>query len=132
MAALTGPRDTSERRGDFVSLPVAAATTIWQGSLVARDGSGYAVPGAATAGLLGIGRAAITVKNSGAAGDERCEIARGIFRFANSTGTGALGAADIGATCYMADDQTVSKTGTAVAGKVFDVDAQGVWVDMRF
>ena len=41
--------------------------------------------------------------------------------------------ADIGADCYIVDDQTVAKTsGTntrSVAGKVFDVDADGVWVD---
>ena len=43
--------------------------------------------------------------------------------------------ADIGADCYVVDDQTVAKTNgggqRSVAGKIFDVDAQGVWVDLR-
>lgn len=131
MAALTEERDTKRRTGDLLSLPVAAGTTIFAGSLVARDGDGNATPGAATGGLLGVGRAGDTVDNSaGAAGAERIEIHRGIFAWANSTGA-ALTRADIGSTCYIEDDQTVAKTGTAVAGTVFDVDAQGVWVDMR-
>jgi len=45
-----------------------------------------------------------------------------------------IAAAEIGTYCYIVDDQTVAKTdGTATrssAGKVFDVDAQGVWVEI--
>ena len=47
----------------------------------------------------------------------------------------AITLADVGSDCYIVDDQTVAKTnGTntrSVAGKVFDVDADGVWVDFR-
>jgi hypothetical protein len=44
--------------------------------------------------------------------------------------------ANIGGTCYIEDDQTVSKTNAggntqSVAGNIHDVDALGVWVDMR-
>ena len=53
--------------------------------------------------------------------------------FANSASADLISLADIGADCYIVDDQTVAKTsGTntrSVAGKVFDVDADGVWVD---
>ena len=56
------------------------------------------------------------------------------FKFANLAAD-LVTQADIGKTCYIADDQTVAKTnGTntrSVAGKVFDVDADGVWVDFR-
>ena len=42
---------------------------------------------------------------------------------------------DIGKDCFIVDDQTVAKTNGANtrsrAGKVFDVDADGVWVDFR-
>lgn len=131
MAALTKERDTKRRTGDLLSLPMAAAKKIYAGSLVARDGDGNATPGAATAGLSGVGRAAETVDNStGTAGAKKIEIHKGIFAFANSSGA-ALSRADIGADCFMEDDQTVAKTGTAPCGRVFDVDENGVWVDLR-
>ena len=42
--------------------------------------------------------------------------------------------ADVGADCYIVDDQTVAKTnGTntrSVAGKIIAVDADGVWVKL--
>ena len=31
----------------------------------------------------------------------------------------------------MVDDETVGKTGTVVAGTVFQVDDDGVWVDLK-
>ena len=69
------------------------------------------------------------------AGVVNVEIEKGIYRFANSTATDAITTADIGNDCYMVDDQTVAKTNgsstRSVAGKVFDVDSQGVWVDLR-
>jgi len=136
MAALTADRDTVERGGSNLSLPVAAAKKIYAGSLVARDASGNATPGAVATTLRGVGRAAETVDNSGgAAGDLAVPIDRGIFRFGNSASGDLIARADIGNDCYIVDDQTVAKTnGTStrsVAGKVFDVDALGVWVDFR-
>jgi hypothetical protein len=63
------------------------------------------------------------------------DIEKGIFHFANSADTDEITTADIGSNCYIVDDQTVAKTdgtGTrSIAGEVFDVDAQGVWVDFR-
>ena len=51
---------------------------------------------------------------------------------ANSAAADQITAADIGNDCYGVDDQTVAKTNGAntrsVAGKIYDVDAQGVWV----
>jgi hypothetical protein len=53
----------------------------------------------------------------------------------NSSDADAISTANIGADCYIVDDQTVALTnGTntrSVAGKIFDVDSAGVWVDMR-
>ena len=55
--------------------------------------------------------------------------------FGNSTSTDAITLADVGSDCYIVDDQTVAKTngsGTrSRAGRVFDVDSEGVWVDFR-
>lgn len=136
MPALTAERNTIERNGSSLNLPAAAAKKIYAGSLVARDGSGNATPGAAATTLKGVGRAEESVDNSaGAAGDLTVKINKGIFRFGNSTSADLIATADIGNDCYIVDDQTVAKTSgsstRSVAGKVFDVDAQGVWVDFR-
>lgn len=136
MTVLTAERNTVERTGDRLSLAMAAAVIIYAGSMVARDGSGNATPGATATTLFGVGRAAGSIDNSaGAAGDAVVEVEKGIFQFANSAAADEITAADIGSDCYMVDDQTVAKTnGTStrsVAGKVFDVDAKGVWVDFR-
>ena len=44
----------------------------------------------------------------------------------------AIVRADVGADCYIVDDQTVAKTNgsntRSVAGKIIAVDADGVWV----
>lgn len=136
MAALTAERNTIERSGRNLNLPAAAAVIIFAGALAARDGSGNATPGAVATTLRGVGRAKETVDNSGgSAGDLSVEIEKGVFRFGNSASTDLIAKADIGNDCYIVDDQTVAKTsGTStrsVAGKIFDVDSLGVWVDFR-
>lgn len=133
MTALTADRYTDERDGRDLGLPAAAAKKFYAGALVMRDASGNATPGAAATGCLGAGRCEEAVDNSaGSAGDKTVRIRAGTFRWANSTAGDAIARADIGADCYIVDDQTVAKTnGTntrSVAGKVFDVDALGVWV----
>jgi hypothetical protein len=117
----------------MVSLPVAASVKIYAGALVALDSNGNAKPGETATGLLGIGRAEAQADNSsGSAGDINVEVRKGVFRFENSAGGDEITLADIGADCYIVDDSTVAKTdGTStrsVAGKVFDVDSDGVWV----
>lgn len=133
MTALTADRDTVERGDREVSLAVAAATTIYAGSLVCIDAAGNAVPGSTATTLTAIGRAEEQVDNAaGAAGDAVIRVRRGVFRFANSAAADALTAAEVGDTCYVVDDQTVAKTdgtGTrSAAGTVRGVDALGVWV----
>ncbi|MDD5028897.1 MAG: hypothetical protein PHH58_05240, partial [Rhodoferax sp.] len=96
--------------------------------------SGYAVPGATATTLKAAGVAEQRADNSaGADGDIRVRVRKGPHVFANSASTDAIALTDIGADCYIVDDQTVAKTsGTntrSVAGKVFDVDAGGVWVN---
>lgn len=133
MVALSGPRMTDARPGDRRSPPVKANTKIWQGSQVAIDATGFAVPAAAVAAHKVIGRAEDTVDNTdGANGDKRVDVGRGVFRWDNSASTDEITRADIGASAYVVDDQTVAKTSSSntrpVAGTIFDVDAQGVWV----
>ncbi len=135
MGALTKPRDTVEiaNGGKTLSLPVKGATTIYQGSLVALDAGGYAVPGKKAEGLTAAGRAEETVENKGADGDLVIRVTRGVFVFAN-TGTAAnkVTAAHVLKPCYIQDDQTVTTlaTGASVAGLVIRVDDTGVAVEI--
>ncbi|MEY9717863.1 hypothetical protein ABIA22_000353 [Sinorhizobium fredii] len=133
MTALSADRNTPERGGDRRRFPVAAATVIYAGAMVALNAAGNAVPVTTALNLKGVGRAERRADNAGgAAGDVSADVSAGIFRFANSAAADAITQADIGSDCYGVDDQTVAKTnggGTRSAvGKVFDVDAQGVWV----
>lgn len=133
MTALTQDRNTLRRNGEQMEPPVAAATRIYGGSMVAINASGYAVPGATSTTLKAAGVAERRADNAaGAAGDLRVRLSKGVFRFGNSASNDAIALTDIGSTCYIVDDQTVAKTnGTntrSAAGTVFDVDADGVWV----
>lgn len=130
---MTKDRNTVRREGEELSLPVAAAKKIFAGSLVAKDASGNATPGAVATTLLGMGRAEEYVDNSaGGAGDLTVKIRKGVFAYANSAAGDAITRAEIGKDCYIVDDQTVAKTdgGTtrSIAGRIEDVDTSGVWV----
>jgi FKBP-type peptidyl-prolyl cis-trans isomerase 2 len=131
MSAATAAIDTPERSGSVFNYPLAAATVIYQGTLVALDASGNAVPASDAAALRVVGRAEETVDNSdGDAGDLTINAKRGVFKFANS-GTAAVDANDKGKVCFVEDDQTVAETSThkCKAGRVLDVEDDGVWVD---
>lgn len=135
MTALAKDRNTPRRDGIQFHDPVAASTTIYAGSLVCLNASGYAVPGSTATTLKARGVAQEQVDNSaGAAGAQEIETRRGVFPFANSSSTDQITRADIGSTAYIVDDQTVAKTnGTStrsVAGIVRDVDDAGVWVEI--
>jgi hypothetical protein len=102
---------------------------------VALTAAGYAQGGATATTLKAAGVANETADNTaGASGDIKVTVRRdGWFRFANSASGDLITIADIGNSCYIVDNQTVAKTdgGTtrSVAGKIRDVDAQGVWIE---
>lgn len=134
MTALTQDRNTPVRSGDTRVFPVKGSTTIFTGALVAVDANDLAVPMSAATGLKGVGRAEERVDNSGGSnGDKTVTVRTGIFRFNNSASADAISQADIGDVCYGVDDNTVAKTdgssSRSPAGAIFDVDAQGVWVE---
>ena len=133
MPALTQDRNTLRRDGAQMAPPVAANTRIFGGSMVAINTAGLAVPGATSTTLKCVGVAECQANNlGGAAGDVRVPTRKGVHAFGNSAAGDAIALSDVGATCFMVDDQTVAKTnGTntrSAAGTVFDVDAEGVWV----
>ena len=136
MSALTAERNTPGRDGDLISLPVAAAKTLYAGGFGAVDANGRLTPGATATTLKGLGRVEATADNSaGADGAIFGTVRLGVFRWANSASADLIAAADVGKVCYLVDDQTVAKTtggGTrSPAGIIVDVDSLGVWVDSR-
>ena len=130
MPALTEPRNTRELHVGAVHYSyervVAADATVFAGALAAQDASGNAVPASDAAGLVVLGRAEATVSEG-----DVLVIRRGAFLFDNGTSTEALTVADIGADCFVVDDQTVGKAGgtnKVKVGKVLDVTDDGVAV----
>ncbi len=132
MAALTGPRDTKQRSGAAFSRGVAAAAAIQAGAMVALNAAGFLVPFSVSTTLKADGVAQQTVTGTAVNGEVLCEVERGVYRFDNSAAGDLITRADIGTDCYGVDDQTVAKTSggatRSIAGRIEDVDAQGVWV----
>lgn len=124
MSALTKNRNTLRREGTIFVF--TAAATIFQGGMVAVDSSGHALPASASTGPV-IGMAL----NPAQAG-EQVDVVRGCYAFGNAVGADAVKLADVGQTCFVADDQTVKKTAGSpaapIAGKVLYVNDDGVWV----
>jgi hypothetical protein len=133
MTALSAARNTPRLEAGNRQYGLAASTSIWQGSLVCLNSSGYAVKGATATSLSAAGRAEETVDNgAGAAGDRKIDVKPGTYRWANSASADQITIADRGKTAYVVDDQTVAKTDgsstRSAAGTIIDVDALGVWV----
>ena len=111
MSAATQAVDTRELLGDILEIGVAASTTIYAGTLVAVNASGYAVPASASSALTILGRAESTVTNTaaagfGSAGALRVRIREGVFLL---TCSGA-GISSVGKMAYVVDDNTVALT----------------------
>lgn len=132
MTAATEGRNTKRRNADQVSHLVNTAAVIYAGTLVTLlAASGKAVPaGTASAGVA-VGVAEDTVTGDGV---KAVGVLRGCFQFGNSASTDLIAKADVGNTCFIVDDQTVAKTDNSAArkaaGKIIDVDANGVWVEV--
>lgn len=131
MTALAADRNTPEAIGTDRQGLLGASMAVFAGALLMRNASGHLVKGATATGCYGVGRAEERGVST-TAGVTPCRYKPGIFRFANSAAADLITEADIGAACYIVDDQTVAKTsGTntrSPAGAVESVDAQGVWV----
>jgi len=137
MAATAQDRNTRQRAGLSRNLPLAAATKIPAGVIACIAATGLLTNGATSTTLKAVGVPKATLDNSaGAASALSGEVFLGVWGpFGNSASTDQITLAEVGSDCYIVDNQTVAKTdGSAsrsVAGKVFDVTAEGVWVDFR-
>lgn len=136
MTALATDRSTTRADGAVNTYPVAAATLIYAGSIVCiSTATNLATKGITATTLKAVGRALDRADNSaGAASAINVDCESGIFRFANSSAGDLIVLGDVGSDCFIVDDQTVAKTnGSSMrsrAGKVINVDAQGVFVQI--
>lgn len=134
MSAATANIDTPKINGNWLpagagaKLTIAAAAVLYAGTMLAQASDGKVTPGADTLGLRILGRVPIKVDNT--ADGLLTEVEYGVFRYAND-GTNPVSRANIGQVCYASDDKTVASTSTnlVAAGLVYDVDADGVWVE---
>ena len=140
MPALTGARNTQTMAGhssiDVWAIKVLTNVVIHPGAMVCLNG-GYAAPFTTATGLRSAGRAEEACDNTGgASGAKTVQVRRGVFKFANSSGGDLIGDANVGSDCYAVDDQTVALTSAtstrSVAGKIMQVDSDGVWVQLGF
>src|SRR4051812_14656611 len=95
----------------LLSIPVKAATRVYQGALVVVD-AGYAAPGRTATGLVAAGVAleAGADNTTGAAGAINLKVRRGVFKFNNSAAGDLIVQADLLKNAYIVDDNTVAKT----------------------
>lgn len=134
MTALSDNRYTKFRDGLITAHPVKADTKIFKGSLVCADATGYAVPGADTAGLIFLGVALEQADNSGGLdGAKTIRVqTQGVFSFAK---TGSIAQAQSGSALYVFDDQTVALVGTTaqdvLCGRLEAIDGGDVWVRLK-
>jgi len=139
MAPLTADRDTHQIAGVEFVYPVSAGVKCYAGGIAVLN-DGTCEPGTAATGLVCVGRFEEYKDNSdGQDGDLTVKVRRGCFRFDNSSNADAITLADVGNDAFIVDDTTVAKTdghvgvGAAArsrAGRIENVDAQGVWVNL--
>jgi hypothetical protein len=135
MTALSADRLTLTKDGKIRSVPVAAGKYIYAGALVVASATGFAEPGLTATTVTALGRADAAVDNTlGADGAVNVTVRRGVFAFVSAGGGDTITAANRGATVYVVDDQTVALTNggntRSAAGRVYDVDSDGVWVEI--
>jgi hypothetical protein len=117
MAASTRDRDTKRRSGREIYWPIAAATKIYGGIMVALNAAGYLVAASDTAALRVAGVSDELKDNTGGANGalslqlRRQGAENHLFLFANSTAN-AIVQADLGKVVYVEDDHTVARTTT--------------------
>ena len=139
MTALAAPRNTFQMDAGPVPallgpIGVAANAVIYQGAIICVNSSGYLVNGSTATGLVALGmcncypEASVQSLNNTGGGNGAIVGAGtpGTFAWNNSSGGDAIANTNIGADCWIVDDQTVALTdgnGTrSFAGRVMFVD----------
>ncbi|QBK70678.1 hypothetical protein [Acinetobacter johnsonii] len=140
MAATTVPIITEWRDGELIPIPMKANVMVFQGTFALVDNTGHAIASttavAGTQKCLGVWDSSHD-NTSGADGDHVALVRRGKqFLFKNLVAD-PVAQSDLGATVYVADNQTIAKTHNTnarpVAGVFVGFDTQfsdHVWVEI--
>lgn len=139
MAALTTDRDTPARDVSFQQehgLIALSSHQFFKGGIVAVDqADGFLKKGVTSTTLICVGRCEENIL-TGAGNTRRVKARSGIFKWLNSSAGDAILDDDIGKQCFIVDDQTVALTSggstRSVAGIIYGVDSDGVWVATGF
>lgn len=115
MSDSTVPIGGKVNDGVMINLPVAASETIYKGTIVSMNASGYLEDAADTASFLVMGVAADTVVGGASDGDVYAPVwLEGVFAFTSTNDA----VTDVGKWAYATDNQTVSTTATTNVGAV--------------
>jgi hypothetical protein len=140
MAALISARSTWSRALPSVSLPLPSGQTCWEGGMACLDTAlpGAVYPGtAAVATQIPIGKFLSSVANtSGANINVQVELNVEVWcrNWDSVTGAGAVTIANQLQEVYIASDHEVTTTvgSNGKAGRVWDVNGDGIWVQSPF
>lgn len=133
MTSINKERGISRWSADVVTVPLAAGSKVYYGTLVAVNAEGFGVPGMAAPGLTYVGAAEATVDNSsGADGALSVKVRRAWPYAMKWMNDGSITQAHFMKTSYILDNCTVSATdgegGRSSAGLVVGIESDGVWV----
>lgn len=121
---LAASRATERRISGFDLInefEVVTSAVLFNGGMAGTDATGKLQRASAAGTQKVVGVAQRDVLSTEAAGT-MLKVEQGIFCFVNSS-LAALTNADRWKPCYVEDDQTVAKTGSLIAGTVYDVDS---------
>lgn len=121
-------RNTSWGSGTKNRVPIAAATTVYYGHMVARNATGYLIPAADFPGIKVCGMCSEPEDNASGADGAKYAMVKGELAcwFVND-GTNPVTLADLGKFVYVKDSETVcvaaGATNNIVAGKALELDS---------
>jgi len=122
MTAAAANRDAKWMPGELITVGVAASTTIYKGTLVGYNATGYLEPKDASGNVFA-GVAAEGAVGGDASGNVVCKVWRkGTFEFVLS---GAAITAN-GDELYVVDDQTLATSGTHKVGRACGFPGTGI------
>jgi hypothetical protein len=141
MAALTSARSTWKRTLPSASLPLPTGFKATEGGMACIDTAnpGGVYPGATgTATLIPIGKFTVSYDNTSGSASVNVSVDLTIEvvcrNWDSVTGSGAVTISNLLQEVYVASDHEVTTTvgSNGKAGRVWDVNGDGVWVQMPF
>lgn len=134
MTALNHERMSSREAWTYKQFILTSGTKAWKNGIAGIDlGSGKVVPASTRADLIVIGKFAETVDASAADKPVNVNLAREVWVEWYANDASSIAQTDLGALCYLKDDQsvTITATGASVAGRIWAVDStKGVAVEL--